>query len=86
MGLKDYKENFVFNASRDWKPVEMCLDVRRVMGKSGNESCSRIEYNLKTDQQRITVVDPGAEKACTMEVKIGTNGSQTPQLEVGGAS
>ena len=25
LGLKDNKENFVFNASRDWKPMEMFL-------------------------------------------------------------
>ena len=48
LGLKENKENFVFNASRDWKPMEMLLDVRRYMGatgKSGNESCSRVEYS-----------------------------------------
>jgi len=27
----------------------------------------------KADQQRITVVDPGADKAFIMEVKIGTD-------------
>ena len=46
LGLKDNKEKFVFNASRDWKPIEMFLDVRRYMGvtwKSGNESRSRVE-------------------------------------------
>ena len=40
MGLKDTKKNLVFNASRDWKPMEMFLDVRGdmgVTGKSGNE-------------------------------------------------
>ena len=38
LGRKDNKENFVFNAIRDWKPMEMFLDVRRyrgVTGKSG---------------------------------------------------
>jgi len=30
LGLNDNKENFVFNASRDWKP--MFLDVRGAMG------------------------------------------------------
>ena len=29
MGHKDNKENVVFNASRDLKPMEMLLDVRR---------------------------------------------------------
>ena len=42
LGLKDKKQNFVFNASRDWKPLEMFLDVEwgdvGVKGKSGNES------------------------------------------------
>ena len=50
MGFMDNKENFIFNASRDWKPMEMFLDVRRDMGitrKSGNESRSRVEYSLK---------------------------------------
>jgi len=50
VGLKDNKENFVFNTSKDWKPMEMFLDVRRYMGvtgKSGNESRSRVEYSLK---------------------------------------
>ena len=76
----DNKENFVFNASRDWKPMEMFLDLRRYMGvpgQSGNESRSLVEYSLKgrqpglrkTDQQRITVVGPGADKGKT-EVKI----------------
>jgi len=99
LGLKDNKENFVFNASRDWKPMEMFLDVRRYMGvtgKSGNESCSHVEYSLKgrwpglrkTDQQRITVVDPGATKGMynggeNRNRHSFANGSQ---LEVGGAS
>ena len=45
MGLKDNKETFVFNVSRDWKPMEMFRDVRRYRGgtgKSGNESRSRL--------------------------------------------
>ena len=49
-GLKDNKENFVFNASRDWKPMEIILDVggnMGVTGKSGNESCSCVQYSLK---------------------------------------
>jgi len=40
LDLKDYKENFVFNASRDWKPTELFFDVggdMGVTGKSGNE-------------------------------------------------
>ena len=52
MGLKDIKENFVVNASRDWKPMEMFLDVRGDMGatgKSGNESRSHVQYSLKID-------------------------------------
>src|SRR6218665_3580056 len=43
LGLKNNKQNFIFNASRDWKPMEMFLDVvgdMGVTGKSGNESCS----------------------------------------------
>jgi len=50
LGLRDNKENFILNASRDWKPMEMFLDVRGVMGvtgKSGNESHIRIENSLK---------------------------------------
>ena len=50
LGLKDYNEDFVFNASRDWKPTEMFLDIKRYMGvtgKYGNESRSRVEYSLK---------------------------------------
>ena len=35
LGLKDNKENFVFNASRDWKPMEMFFDVRRYMEVTG---------------------------------------------------
>src|SRR6218665_1568395 len=49
-GLKNNKQNFVFNASRDWKPMEMFLDVVEdmgVTGKSGNESCSCVQYCLK---------------------------------------
>ena len=45
LGLKDNKENFVFHAIRDWKSMEMFLDVRRdmgVTGKSGNESRTAI--------------------------------------------
>src|SRR6218665_1957036 len=37
-------------ASRDWKPMEMFLDVvgdMGVTGKSGNESCSCVQYSLK---------------------------------------
>ena len=43
LGLKNNKQYFIFNASRDWKPMEMFLDVVVDMGvtrKSGNESCS----------------------------------------------
>ena len=50
LGLKDNKENFIFNASRDWKTMEMFLDVRRNVGvtrKSGNQSRNRVEYSLK---------------------------------------
>src|SRR6218665_1614058 len=42
LGLKNNKQNFIFDASRDWKPMEMFLDVvgdMGVTGKSGNESC-----------------------------------------------
>ena len=38
LGLKNNKQNFIFNASRDWKPMEMFLDVVGDMGvtrKSG---------------------------------------------------
>ena len=45
LGLKGNKENFVFNASRDWRPMEMSFNVggdMRVREKSGNESCSRV--------------------------------------------
>ena len=50
LGLKNNKQNFIFNASRDWKPMEMFLDVvgdMGVTGKSGNESCSCVQYSLK---------------------------------------
>ena len=49
VGLKDNKENFVFNTSKDWKPMEMFLDVgdMRVTGKSGNELCIHVQYSLK---------------------------------------
>jgi len=48
LGLKDNKENFVFNASRDWKPMDMFLYVGRYMGvtgKSGNIFINRIRDN-----------------------------------------
>ena len=56
-----------------WKPMEMFLDVvgdMGVTGKSGNEQYSCVKYSLKerqpglmkTDQQRITIVNPGADK------------------------
>src|SRR6218665_1858291 len=32
LGLKNNKQNFIFNASRDWKPMEMFLDVVGDMG------------------------------------------------------
>ena len=35
MGLKNNKQNFIFNASRDWKPMEMFLDVVGDMGVTG---------------------------------------------------
>ena len=41
LGLENKKQNFIFNSSRDWKPMEMFLDVvgdMGVTGKSGNES------------------------------------------------
>jgi len=41
LGLKNNKECFVVNVSRDWKPMEMFLGVRGdmgVTGKSGNKS------------------------------------------------
>src|SRR6218665_801981 len=50
LGLKKNKQNFIFNASRDWKPMEMFLDVvgdMGVTGKSGNESCSCVQNSLK---------------------------------------
>ena len=46
LGLKNNKQNFIFNASRNWKPMEMFLDVigdMGVTGKSGNESCSCVQ-------------------------------------------
>ena len=49
LAFKDNKEKFALNASRDCKPMEMFLDVRRytgVTGKSGNESRSLVEYSL----------------------------------------
>jgi len=49
-GLKDNKQNFLFNVSGDWKPMEMFLDVggdMRVTGKSGNELCIHVQYSLK---------------------------------------
>jgi len=45
LGLKDNKVNFLFNASKDWKPMEMFFDVggdMAVTEKSGNESRSRV--------------------------------------------
>lgn len=30
MGLKDNMQNFIFNASIEWKPMEMVLDVEYV--------------------------------------------------------
>jgi len=39
LGPKNNKQNFIFNASRDWKPMETVLDVggdMGVTGKSGN--------------------------------------------------
>ena len=36
MGLKNNKQNFIFNASRDWKPMEMVLDVGGDMGVRGS--------------------------------------------------
>ena len=50
MGLKNNKQNFIFNASRDWKPMKMFLDVvgdMGVTGKSGNESGSCVQYSVK---------------------------------------
>ena len=50
LSLKNNKQNFIFNASRDWKPMEMLLDVLGdigVTGKSGNESCSCVQDSLK---------------------------------------
>ena len=32
LGLKNNKQNFIFNASRDWKPMEMFLNVVGDMG------------------------------------------------------
>ena len=52
MGLEKNKQNFIFNASRDWKPMEMFLDVVGDMGvteKSGNESCSCVQYSIQFD-------------------------------------
>src|SRR6218665_2635288 len=40
LGLENNKQNLIFNSSRDWKPMEMFLDVggdMGVTGKSGNE-------------------------------------------------
>src|SRR6218665_528116 len=50
LGLENNKQNLIFNSSRDWKPMEMFLDVggdMGVTGKSGNESCSCVQYSLK---------------------------------------
>src|SRR6218665_1636116 len=50
LGLENNKQNFIFNSSRDWKPIDMFLDVggdMGVTGKSGNESCSCVQYSLK---------------------------------------
>ena len=50
LGIKDYKENFVLNTSRNWKPMEMFLDVVGDMGvkrKFGNESRIRVQHSLK---------------------------------------
>ena len=50
LGLKNNKQNFIFNVSRDWKPMEMFFDAGGnvgVTGKSGNESCSCVQYSLK---------------------------------------
>ena len=53
LGLKNNKQNFIFNASTDWKPMEMFLDVvgdmgrLGVTGKYGNEPCSCVQYSLK---------------------------------------
>ena len=41
LGLENNNQNFIFNASRDWKPMEMFLDVvgdMGVTGKSGKDS------------------------------------------------
>ena len=38
--------NFIFNASRDWKPMEMFLDVVGDMGVTG-KSGSCAQYSLK---------------------------------------
>jgi len=37
LGLKDNKQNFLFNASRDWKSMEMFLDVRGDSNGSNGE-------------------------------------------------
>src|SRR6218665_2924221 len=36
LGLENNKQNFIFNASRDWKPMEMFLDVVGDMGVTGS--------------------------------------------------
>src|SRR6218665_3751934 len=98
LGLENNKQNFIFNACRDWKPMEMFLDVvgdMGVTGKSDNASCSCVQYSLKrrkpglrkTDQLRITIVNPGADKCVdnggeNRNRYSFANGSQTPQLEL----
>src|SRR6218665_919312 len=50
LGFENNKQNFIFNASRDWKPMKMFLDIvgdMGVTGKSGKESCSCVQYSLK---------------------------------------
>jgi len=50
LDLKNNKQNLIFNANRDWKPMEMFLDVvgdMGVTGKSGNESYSCVQYREK---------------------------------------
>ena len=41
MGPKNNKQNFIFNTSRDWRPMEMFLDVVGDMGAMRSLAMSR---------------------------------------------
>ena len=60
LGLKNNKQNFIFNASREWRPMEMFLDVGGDMGvteKSGNASCScKSKINMEMLTKRAPTI------------------------------